>query len=97
MRVLFSDTSRRDLRGITVFITADNPVRARSFVAELVGACTSLADNAQRYPLLPRYEAKGLRRRPHGNYAIIYSIGADAITIVRVLHAAMDLEAALAD
>jgi toxin ParE1/3/4 len=95
MRVIFSDASRIDLRSITVFIASDSPTRARSFVAELAGACSSLADKPFRYPLIPDYEAKGLRRRPLGNYAIIYTVGTDAVTIARVLHTAMDLNAAL--
>lgn len=95
MRVVFADASRADLRNIIIFITGDSPSRARSFVAELASACTSLADKPLRYPLIPEYEAKGLRRRPYGNYAIIYKVGANTITIARVLHAAMDLDVAL--
>lgn len=95
MRVIFTDASRVDLRNITIFIAGDSPVRARSFVAELASACTSLADKPLRYPLIPEYENNGLRRRPYGNYAIIYTVGTDAITIARVLHSAMDLDVAL--
>lgn len=95
MRVVFSDASRMDLRSIAVFIAGDSPARARSFVAELASACTSLADKPLRYPLIPEYEAKGLRRRPYGTYAIIYMVGTDTIAIARVLHSAMDLDAAL--
>lgn len=95
MRVVFADAARADLRNIAIFITGDSPPRARSFVAELASACTSLADKPLRYPLIPEYEANGLRRRPYGSYAIIYTVGTNAITIVRVLHAAMDLDVAL--
>jgi len=95
MRVVFADASRADLRAITIFIAGDSPSRARSFVAELASACTSLADKPFRYPLIPEYETKGVRRRPYGNYAIIYTVGANTITIARVLHAAMDVDVAL--
>lgn len=95
MRVSFADAARHDLRGIAAFIAADNPARARSFVAELAAACTSLSDKPLRYPLVPMYETKGVRRRPYGSYAILYTVGNEVITIARVLHAAMDLDAAL--
>lgn len=95
MKVLLSERSRRDLRAIATFIASDNPARARSFVEELTTACTSLSDRPLRYPLIPEYEAKGLRRRPHGSYAIVYTVGEGAITVVRVLHTAMDMDVAL--
>ncbi|WP_442868401.1 type II toxin-antitoxin system RelE/ParE family toxin [Bradyrhizobium sp. CCBAU 51627] len=39
--------------------------------------CESLADAPRGYPLVPRYEHKGIRRRPFGNYLIFYRIGRD--------------------
>jgi plasmid stabilization system protein ParE len=97
MRIVFSDESRRDLRDITGFIAADSRSRARSYVAELASACTSLADQPLRYPLIPNYESLALRRRPYGNYAIIYFAEGDVVTIVRILHSAMDLSSVLGD
>ena len=95
MRVAFSDLARQDLRSIAVFIAQDSPASARRFVAELEQACLSLADKPLRYPLIPEFEQQGFRRRPHGNYAIIYVVDAAALSVVRVLHAAMDIDAAL--
>lgn len=95
MRVAFSDESKRDLRAITVFISADSPDRAKNFVGDLQTACLGLADHPERYALVAGFETRAYRRRPLGNYAIIYAVGANAITIVRVLHTAMDMERAL--
>jgi plasmid stabilization system protein ParE len=47
------------------------------------------------HPLVPRYEAKGIRRRMRGNYQIFYRVDADQIYVVRVLHGARDHEALL--
>ncbi|GAB5430223.1 MAG: hypothetical protein Devi2KO_36820 [Devosia indica] len=44
-----------------------------------------------RYAHLEGYEHKGYRRRPLGNYLIIYTVGEQAVTVVRVLHAAQNL------
>jgi toxin ParE1/3/4 len=44
------------------------------------------------YPLVPRYEHVGIRRRPHGNYLIFHRISVDAIDIVHILRGARDYE-----
>jgi Arc/MetJ-type ribon-helix-helix transcriptional regulator/plasmid stabilization system protein ParE len=43
------------------------------------------------HPGIAGYEHKGYRRRPLGNYLIIYTVGEQAGTVVRVLHAAQNL------
>ena len=91
MRVIFSAASRKDLLAIAVFIAADNPARARSFVNELRVACAGLAEQADRY------EAKGYRRRPHGHYSIIYFADQDTVRIFRVVHSARNLGQVLGD
>ena len=91
MRVSFSAKSRADLRSIAGFIAADNPTRARSFVRELQEACLNLADNPERFAVLKRYQSQAYRRRPHGNYAIIYVVSNESVTVLRVLHSAMDM------
>ena len=97
MRVFFSGASRHDLRAIAGFIAVDNPARANSFLDELERACMQLAEQPLRFPLLPAFEAKAYRRRPYGNYAIIYIAADESVTVVRVLHTAMDLTTALGD
>tara|TARA_R110002020_G_scaffold6143_6_gene25701 strand:- start:1933 stop:2226 length:294 start_codon:yes stop_codon:yes gene_type:complete len=97
MRVIFSAASRKDLLAIAVFIAADNPARARSFVNELRVACAGLAEQADRFAVIPGYEAKGYRRRPHGHYSIIYFADQDTVRIFRVVHSARNLGQVLGD
>lgn len=47
------------------------------------------------YAILPRYEARGIRRCVHDNYQIFYRVDADLVLVVRVLHGARDHEALL--
>ena len=49
-----------------------------------------LADMPERFPLMPRYEASGVRHRVHGNYLIFYRVEADRVVIPHVLHGARD-------
>ena len=78
-----------------MFIAAGSPARARSFVNELRVACAALADQADRFAVIPGYEAKGYRRRPYGHYSIIYFADQDTVRIFRVVHSARSLDAVL--
>lgn len=84
-----------DLADITRFIVVDSPSRAASFVQELVEACEGLADHPERFAMLDRYEHKALRRRPIGQYLIVYRILNSGVEVIRVLSAWQDLDDAL--
>ena len=47
------------------------------------------------FPLIPRYEQHGIRRRPSGNYLIFYRFEDDRLTVLHVLHGTRDYEALL--
>lgn len=96
-RLVFSDRTEADLEDIGDYIARDNPLRAISYLRELRKACRELAAVPMHYPVLEGYEVQSLRRRVYGNYLIIYQANEDAILIVRILHSAMDLAAALGD
>lgn len=97
MGVRFSRNARQDLQDIILFIADDNPRRALSFAEEIGQACLQLADHALRFALIPRYERFGYRRRPYGRYAIIYSVVARDVYIVRIVPTAMNLDAVLGE
>jgi toxin ParE1/3/4 len=84
VKVRFSDEALGDLRGIGDYIAKDNALRARDFVRELRQRAMELADNPLAYPLLPRHEQSGIRRRVFRNYLIVH-----------ILHGAQDYEALL--
>jgi toxin ParE1/3/4 len=92
----FSLSARDDLRSIVVTIAKDNPARAVSFVSELEQRCTALIHAPLAYAILPRYNDSGIRRIPHGNYLIFYRVKGSEITVLRVLHGSMDVDALLA-
>jgi plasmid stabilization system protein ParE len=90
VNVVITDEAALDLERIGDAIAVDNPGRAIAFVRELRVSCESLGEFPKAYPLVPRYEDSGVRRRVHGNYLIFYRIGADRIDVLHVLHGAMD-------
>ena len=92
MIVVVSDAAAGDLEAIGDNIAKDKPARALSFIQELRAKCDALADHPHRFPLVPRYEASGIRRCVHGNYLIFYRVTADVVEIVHVLPGAMNYE-----
>src|SRR5690554_4157819 len=95
MIVHLTDEAVRNLESIGDYIAQDSPTRALTFVRELREKCLSLADRPLAFPLVPHYESHGIRRRVHGNYLIFYHTEADRITVLHVLHGAMDYAAIL--
>uniref|UniRef100_UPI003F497EA2 type II toxin-antitoxin system RelE/ParE family toxin n=1 Tax=Cupriavidus necator TaxID=106590 RepID=UPI003F497EA2 len=87
-----------ELEAIADYIARDNPRRALSFIQELRDRCLSLADMPLAFPLVPRYEDRGIRHRVHGNYQIFYCVVGDPparIDVLHVLHSARNYAALL--
>lgn len=95
MIVVLTAEAECDLEAIGDTIARDSPERAISFIEELRDACLGLATFPERFPLVPRYEASGLRRRVHGRYLIFYRVEADRVAIIHILNGAQDYEALL--
>ena len=90
MIVRLTREAELDLETIARRIARDHPARALSFVREMREQCLGLAEFPGRFPLVPRYEQHGVRHRVHGNYLIFYRIEDDRVTVLHVLHGAMD-------
>jgi toxin ParE1/3/4 len=90
--VVVTAEAESDLDQITIYIAEQSIEFALNFVQELREKCESLADAPRGYPLVPRHEHLGIRRRPFGNYLIFHRVGTSAIEVVHVLHGARDYE-----
>ena len=95
MKLVFIFEARAELIEIGDYIARDIPLRALSFVDELSSRCQELQTHPLSHPLVRRYEAAGVRRLVHGNYLVFYRVTADTVTVLHVLHGAMDYEAVL--
>lgn len=90
MIVEFTAEATRDLEQIADRIALDNPARSLTFIRELRTACLGLADFPDRFPLVPRYQASGVRHRVHGNYLIFYRVEGERVVVLHIRHGAMD-------
>jgi toxin ParE1/3/4 len=95
MKVMLSTRARRDLEGIRLYIEKDNPTRAISFVDELRDAARRIGDMPRAFPLVPRYEQDGIRRRSHNGYGILYSVQPDRVFVHRIIGPGQDHDRAL--
>ena len=96
MRVSISPLAERDLESIGDYIADDNPGRAVSFVSEIRGQCDKIANAPRAYRLRPEL-GEGIRSCAHGSYVIFFVATKTLVTVVRVLHGAMDIPAQFAD
>ncbi len=90
MQVRITRSARDDLEAIGGFIAEDNPLRADSFVTELLERCGSLAIRPERYPVATHWRGRELRRCPFGKYLILYSIRDEELEINHIVHSARD-------
>jgi len=84
------------LREIASYIARGNAARALSFVQELQVKAVGIGNVPQGFPVVPRYELQGIRRRIYGHYSIYDRIEPSRILILTVPHAARDFETVLA-
>ena len=92
MRVSVSSLAERDLEAIGDYIAEDNPSRALSFIEELRAQCAAIANAPQAYRARPEL-GEGIRSCAHGSYVIFFTATKSRLTIVRILHGAMDIPA----
>lgn len=78
---------------IADFIALDDPARALSFIAEIEGAMTTIAERPGSFPARDEL-VSGLRSARHGRYLIFFLTDHEGVKIVRVLHGARDLPTA---
>lgn len=86
-----SEPARDDLTGIFEYIAADNEPAALAVVMRLLELCDRLAEQ----PRMGRERdelQEGLRSVPQGSLVVYYRIWAGKIMIMRVIHAARDLD-----
>ena len=73
MNVVLTAEAETDLESIAEHIARDSVTAALNIVHELREKCLALVEAPRGYPLVPRYEHHGIRRRAFGSYLIFYA------------------------
>jgi toxin ParE1/3/4 len=92
MIVVVTAEAEADIEQIAAYVAEQSPQSSLTLVRELRERCASLLDAPRGYPLVPRYEHLGIRRRPFGRFLIFYRVNQDAIEVIHILHGARDYE-----
>jgi len=90
MRVEITAEAERNLSEITLHIAEDSPAAAADFLRRLRDACDGLSDFPERFPLVGRFAELAIRHRVVGNYLIFYRVESDRVSVLHVLHGAVD-------
>jgi toxin ParE1/3/4 len=90
MKVEIANQAKVDLNRIGDWIAQENPMRAVSFVDELLSECLSLSNFPDKHAIYKSTDVGVVRRKPYGNYLIFYSVVSDIIVVTRILHGAQD-------
>ena len=88
----FTPKAQADLESHQDYIARDRPGASLAWVERLDSRCTTLAQNPGWGRRRGDLRA-GLRSLPFGRYLIFYRVTSRGVEIVRVLHAARDLQA----
>ena len=93
-RLGLSPRAKSDLEEIAAYIARDNPLRAESFVLELIAKCKKVAKHPGGYRPRPELGPR-IRQAIHGRYLILFRDKTTEVRIERVIHSARDLTKAL--
>ena len=90
----YADTAKADLADIFWYVAEHDATAAEALITLLTGTCDILADTPHAGRNRPDL-APSLRSFPKGNYVIFYTETSQGVIIVRVLHAARDIDGGL--
>jgi toxin ParE1/3/4 len=91
IQVEFSPQSLRDLQEIGDRIALDRPIRAETFVNELIDTAEAIGYQPHAYP--PRSDlSPGLREAIHKPYLVLFRVTDNHVEIVRIVHGARGLK-----
>jgi toxin ParE1/3/4 len=93
-KVAITETAQQDFITIWEYISADNPVNARTFLDEIEAKALSLELFPQRHQMINENELLGTdyRHLVYKKYRIIYRIDIEIVYILRIIHGAKPLE-----
>ena len=86
-----------DLDAVAEFIARDSTAQASSFVARIVAAAERLRDHPTLGRGVPELQDASCRELIFQNYRIVYRIHDDRVTILGIIHGAMDMQRQVRD
>lgn len=95
-RIQRSPRAQADIDEIWLHIALDDPDAAFRMVDRIARATDRLADYPFSAPAHPEL-GEGMRSLPVGSYRVLHRVEPDRVLIVRVVHAAREIEGVIGD
>jgi len=92
-RVVWTETAWADLEQIVIYIAKDSSNYAAAFAREALKASRSLAQFSSRGREVPEFYDPNVREIFVRSYRVIYTVGAEVVHILGIVHGARDLKA----
>jgi len=92
--VNFGTQAKRDLDAIWNYVAHEDSAAADRLIELIYATSRRLADFPESGPARPDI-APSVRSLMAGRYLLLYRVGGDAVDIVRIIHGARDIPAAL--
>ena len=86
MKVVWTDTAKRNLRTIHDFIAQNSPTYAKRMVDRLTGRSKQIGVFPLSGRVVPEFEVGQIREVFQRPYRIIYHIRPDHVDVIAVLH-----------
>jgi addiction module RelE/StbE family toxin len=90
-QIHWSLTAENDLLAIEEFIAKDSVLHAISFIDRLIERIEKLSSSPKMGRMVPEFSREDLRELIFRSYRVVYQLYGDSVTIIRVIHGAMDL------
>ena len=91
--ILWSALAREHLREIDRYVSEGSPFYSIVFIDRLIGAVEKVGAFPHIGRIVPEFEREDLREIFFHKYRIVYQFKENTITIVAIVHGAMDLTA----
>jgi toxin ParE1/3/4 len=90
-KIIFHPNAKQDLKNIGNYIAQYNPIRAVTFINEIIFSIKQLSVMPLSGRLQSELNIPNLRAQYFGNYIIFYEPLQDCVHILHVIHGARDI------
>ena len=89
--IVWSELAKKHLSEIDTYIAEGSPFYSIIFIDKLIAAIEKIGAYPRCGRGVPEFGQENLREVIFREYRIVYSVGSDTVTVVAIVHGAMDI------
>lgn len=90
-QIIWAELAKEHLKELDAYIAEGSPFYSIVFIDKLVGAVEKVGAFPKCGRIIPEFELEDLREIIFHEYRIVYSVGEDSVTVIAIVHGAMDI------